>query len=142
MDASPRPSPRPAPRLVSVPVSRAEALIAQAVKRQVFWDEADAKTAWSTLTWALTQGDASGDASTKALERAWQRLVRERESALRVWSDRGLRSGAFRHPRHARNALVKLLRERPPGHGLIRAWINDVQRRIEEHHAETLDQAA
>lgn len=141
MDASPR-SPAP-PRLVSVSVSRAEALIAQAVKRQVFWDEADAKTAWSTLAWALTQGAAArDDAPDAALERAWQRLVREREAALRVWSDQGLRSGAFRHPRHARNALVKLLRERPPGHGLIRAWINDVQRRIEEHHAETLDRAA
>ncbi len=102
------------------------AAVASAVGQNVFWGHADAWSAMEALRFSARTDDLWGG----PLGELWHHFVQERLRIIGHISERGLNAGAFRHPRHATNALAKLRRTGSPGSDLVDAWQEEVERRI------------
>jgi hypothetical protein len=99
-----------------------------AVARGAFWGMGDCQAAWQAMRWVtLQQPLGSGD-----LDVHWGRFVDSRVAMMQALTRRGLESGAFRHPQHARNALEKLRRAGDRDQDLLDAWEQEIDRRLRE----------
>lgn len=101
--------------------------IARAVHEGAFWGAGDA---WAALE-AMRFCAAEQAAWPGGLGEMWSCFVSRRAHAVEAIARRGLRLGAFRHRKHAVNALNKLRREADAGRDFIDAWQAEVERRIE-----------
>lgn len=98
------------------------------MRHGVFWDEADCRTALNMLLWICR----SQAASSLEIQTHWTKLLAQRRALLQAEQERGLRSGAFRHPFHARNALQKYRRTGERTSDFIQGWTREVNTRIED----------
>jgi hypothetical protein len=104
------------------------------VERGVFWGEMDCATAYATLRWVMLQhGAPMADIDTM-----WRRFLEGRGAAMQALSEQGLQSQAFRHPRHARNAIEKFRRQGEQSADFVDGWDDEVQRRIRAAQDATL----
>ncbi len=100
-------------------------LLASAIKRGAFWGLSDAQVAWEAMFWIASQQGLG-----KQFKVQWERFVSHRVTVVRAHFQRGLDEGAFRHPRHAWNALAKLRRTGVRDKDFLDAWESEVQRRL------------
>ena len=100
--------------------------IAEAVERGAFWGVADASAALDALRFATFEQDVWGG----GLLELWRHYVARRMRSIEAIGRRGLNRGAFRHARHARNALFKHQRQSAREGDFIESWQQEVERRI------------
>ncbi len=99
----------------------------EAVDGGAFWGTADASAAVDALKWGVFAGR---DAWSWGLLALWRQYIGRRLALISAITRRGLDRGAFRHPKHAANALRKHQRGATGQGDFIESWQQEVERRI------------